>query len=450
MKNIKDSSDYNQNLSLQDTIFLKTTDFLYQGLPSAVFATIIIAAFLVSVLWQFFDTTSLIIWFITITSLNLARFILYKYYSGSIRQSETISFWDRLFYIFLILNGLCLSAISIWFLPEANTVYHYFPEMILIGMTAGAVTSLSFSMRNIATYFALVLFPVFVSEIYLGTFISYSVAVLIFLLTVFSLVNAKRFNQRAIENITLQFNSEKHNQELIESEHIAQEANSAKSKFVSLMSHELRTPLNAILGYTQLLRMSDSPVLNDEQDEQTQGIIDSGTHLLSLIEELLDLSKIEANKIEIAMEAVSVSNILDQTLAILDPVANKVNVKLINNVENLYLIFADEKRLKQILINLISNAIKYNEENGSVTINAELKENNKVRVSVIDNGYGLTNQQQADLFKPFQRFDNRKEGIGLGLYIVYHLVEVMNGHIGVESEYKKGSTFWIEFAVSLA
>ena len=447
MKKLKDSPSHTQEISLQETIFMKTTDFLYQGIPSAVFATIIIAALLSVVLWQFFDKTLLIIWFISISSINFCRLILYKIYSKNVRRVETTKLWDRLFYILLILNCLSLSAISIWFLPDNSSVYHYFPGIILIGISAGAVTSLSFSMRNIITYFVIVLSPLFFSEVLIGTFISYSVALLTMLLTVFSLLNAKRFNQRAIENITLQFNSEKHNQELIESEHIAQEANNAKSKFISLMSHELRTPLNAILGYAQLINMSDSPVLNEEQYEQTQGIIGAGTHLLSLIEELLDLSRIEANKINTEMAPVSVANVLEQSVSMLNYVANEEGIKLINNVENKYLISADEKRLKQVFINLISNAIKYNEENGSVTINAGLLENNRVRISVVDNGYGLTNEQQFELFKPFQRFDTRKEGIGLGLYIVYHLVDKMKGKIGVESEYKKGSTFWVEFTL---
>lgn len=434
---------YNKELS--ETIFEKSTASLYRGLPSSVAATIIIAAFLTFVLWDFIEHQTLMTWLPVIVSINIARFILYKRYCYRDKNKQQTKYWDRLFYFLLILNGLSLSTISFWLLPETDSIYHYFPEMILVGMTAGAVSSLSYSMRNITTYVILLLVPLFVAEVMIATTVSYSVAGLLFLLTFFSLTNAKRFNQIAVENFVLQFESEKHNQELIESEAHAIEANNAKSKFISLMSHELRTPLNAILGYTQLIRMSDSPPSNEELDEQTQGIIDSGTYLLSLIEEILDLSKIEANKAEIAMENISVANVLDETVTMLQHLANDEDVNIINNVEDNYLIPADGRRLKQIFINLVSNAIKYNKEGGRVTIAAGLPENNRVRISVTDDGYGLTKEQQYELFKPFQRFDTRKEGIGLGLYIVFNLVEMMGGEIGVESECEKGSTFWVEF-----
>lgn len=430
---------------LAETVFEESTAALYKGLPSSASATIIIATFLASVLWDLVDHQTLMIWFPLIVLINLARLVLYKAYCRRDKNLQQTKYWDRLFYFFLILSGLSLSCVSIWLLPETGSVYHYFPEMILVGMTAGAVSSLSYSMRNITTYFILLLVPLFTVEMMIATSISYSVSGLVFLLAYFALANAKRFNQTAVENFKLQFESEKHNQELIESELIAREANNAKGKFISLMSHELRTPLNAILGYTQLIRMSDSPPLNEEQDEQSQGILDSGTYLLSLIEELLDLSKIEANKVEMAMENVSVANVLNETVTMLNHLADDENVKLVNNVENKYLISTDSKRLKQVFINLISNAIKYNKKGGSVTITAEIPEDNRVRVSVIDDGYGLTKEQQFDLFKPFQRFDTRKEGIGLGLYIVFNLVEIMGGEIGVESEHEKGSTFWVEF-----
>ena len=444
MDNSEQSQISSEDADLKKVIFQETVDFLYKAIPSSASATIIIALFLMAVLWQFFDKTLLIIWFIVLASINVARFVLYKFYSRREKNIEQTYLWDRLFYFLLILNGLCFSSVSIWFLPADDSVYHYFPEMILIGLAAGAVTSLSFSMRNIVTYFILLIFPLFITEIFIGTFIAYSVAGLTVLLTVFSLANAKRFNKTVVDNIILQYNSKKHNEQLIESKNTAIAANSAKNNFISLMSHELRTPLNAILGFSQLLKMSDSPVLNEEQDEHAQGIIDSGNHLLSLIEELLDLSKIEANKVKIKMEDISVANVISQSIAILHPVAHEYEIDIINNVENKYLVKADEKRLKQILINLISNAVKYNQHKGQVTINAELPSKNRIRVSVSDDGQGLTAEQQSNVFKPFQRFDTKQEGIGLGLYIVHHLVEMMEGKIGVESEFKRGSTFWFE------
>jgi len=120
-----------------------------------------------------------------------------------------------------------------------------------------------------------------------------------------------------------------------------------------MISHELRTPLNGMLGFAQLLKMSDQPVLNEEQNEQADGILDSGGYLLSLIEELLDLSKIESHKLRVAIEEISLADILSESVLILNPAATGFNIKIINNVENNYLVKADAKRLKQVFINLI-------------------------------------------------------------------------------------------------
>lgn len=443
MDSAKDN-DNSQAEALDKKIFQETVESLYKALPSSVIATIIIATVLVAVLWQVIDTTLLITWLSIVASINISRLVLYKYHFQAINNGNKTNFWDRAFYFLLVVNGLCWSCVSLWLLPDNDSVYHYFPALILIGISAGAVTSLSFSMRNIITYFILLLLPLFIVEIMIGTFLSYSVAGLTFVLTVFALSSAKRINQTIIENIVLHHDSENHRQELIASKDTAIAANSAKTNFISMISHELRTPLNAILGFGQLLKMSDAPKLNEEQNEQTQGIIDSGKHLLTLIEELLELSKIEAHKLTIEINTVSITDALNESLAILNPVAAENNIEIINHVDNQYLVKAEHKRLKQIFINLISNAIKYSNEKGSVTINASLQANNRIRFLVEDKGNGLTAIQKTELFNPFQRFDNNKEGLGLGLYITKNLIELMHGEIGVESEINHGSKFWFE------
>ena len=442
------NSQVEQTKDLQQTIFQETVDHLYRALPSSVTATIIIAAVLVSVLWDVIDDRVLFVWFLIMAIINVSRYVLFKYYIQSEKTIEQIPGWDKAFYILLVLTGLTWSTVSIWLLPDNNSIYHYFPELVLIGMSAGAVTSLSFSMRNVITYLTLVLLPLFISEVLIGTYLSYSVAWLTLVFIVFALVNAKRINHTTIENITLRYQSDEHKKELIESKNAAIEASSAKTNFISTISHELRTPLNAILGFGQLLKMSDAPKLNQEQDEQVQGVIDSGKHLLSLIEELLDLSKIETEKIDINIQDVSVTDAIDETITIINPLAQQYGIELENNINSTYLVKADYKRLKQIFINLISNAIKYNHKNGRVMINAKSMPDNNIRVFVSDNGDGLTPEQQASLFKPFQRFNRKKEGIGLGLYITQSLVEVMGGQIGLESEINKGSTFWFDLVLA--
>ena len=422
---------------------------LYLALPASTIANSIIGLSLVAILWGVIDTVLLISWLSVLLVISFSRFILYtRYMKSTINNIEGLLYWDKLFYFYLILTGLTWSCVSIWLLPGDETAVHYVPVLILIGISAGAVTSLGFNMRNITTYFLLLLVPLFISEMMAGTFLSYVVSFLTIVFIILALSNANRISKTLTENIALHYKSESHTQDLIESRNTAIAANSAKTNFISMISHELRTPLNGILGFAQLLKMSVQPPLNTEQDDQVNGIFDSGHHLLSLIEELLDLSKIESHKLNVTIIDVSLANVVSESIAILNSVASEYNIQISNNIENIYLVKADEKRLKQVLINLISNAIKYNHQNGKVTIDVSKTDNNMIRVSVSDNGDGLTEEQQKELFKPFTRYNDTKEGIGLGLYITQNLLELMHGNVGVESKFNDGSTFWFELPLA--
>lgn len=452
MSNLNDNKEVveeTSSLSLDETIFKEVVNALYMALPASTAANSIIGLSLISILWHVIDTTLLVVWFLVLFTISIGRYILYRRYMKARKNTSLdLLYWDRFFYILLILTGLTWACVSIWLLPANDSIEHYLPALILIGISAGAVTSLGFNMRNITTYFILLLIPLFISEIMNGTFLSYIVSFLIVIFIVLALSNAKRISQTLSENITLNFKSVLNTQDLIESRNTAIAANSAKSNFISMISHELRTPLNGILGFSQLLKMSDQPPLNEEQDEQVDGIVDSSNHLLSLIEELLDLSKIESHKLHVIIMDVSLSDVINESIAILNPVASGYKIKIKNDVKNNYLVKADAKRLKQVLINLISNAIKYNHENGEVSIDVKCNDNKTVRVSVIDNGDGLTDEQQKELFKPFIRYNSTKEGIGLGLYITQNLIELMHGKVAVESKSNKGSTFWFEIPLA--
>jgi len=452
VNNLSDSeqaSTQSSRLSLDETIFKGVVNTLYRALPASTIANSVIGLSLVAILWNVIDAILLISWLSVLLVISFSRFILYKRYMKSTNKSiDALLSWDRLFYFYLILTGLTWACVSIWLLPGDETAVHYVPALILIGISAGAVTSLGFNMRYITTYFLLLLVPLFISEMMAGTFLSYVVSFLTIIFIILALSNASRISKTLKENIALHYESESHTQDLIESRNTAVAANSAKTSFISMISHELRTPLNGILGFAQLLKMSDQPPLNTEQDDQVKGIFDSGHHLLSLIEELLDLSKIESHKLNVSINDVSLANVISESVAILSPVASEYMITIVNNVENIYLVKADEKRLKQVLINLISNAIKYNHENGKVTIDVSETDNNVIRVSISDNGDGLTEEQQKELFKPFTRYNDTKEGIGLGLYITQNLVELMHGNVGVESIFKEGSTFWFELPLA--
>jgi len=235
-----------------------------------------------------------------------------------------------------------------------------------------------------------------------------------------------------------------------EARHAAETANRAKSEFLSRMSHELRTPMNAILGFAQLLDMSHKDPLTSNQKERIRQIVKGGQHLLELINEILDISRIEANRVQISPEPVSIQESVQEALDLTIPLAIKRNIQIITKLGRMNVnpfVMADRQRFKQVLLNILGNAVKYNYEAGSVIITCEQTPANDWRISITDTGPGISQENIARLFTPFERLNADQtyvEGTGLGLVLAKRLIELMHGRIGVESMLGRGSTFWIE------
>jgi PAS domain S-box-containing protein len=241
------------------------------------------------------------------------------------------------------------------------------------------------------------------------------------------------------------------NGELQAAREAAEKANRAKSEFLSSMSHELRTPLNAVLGFAQLMA-SEVPPPPPRQQRSIDQILKGGWYLLRLINEILDLSMIEAGKVTMSQESMSINDVLQDCKGMIEPQATKRGIAMtFPELDDVYYVHADRTRIKQVMINLLSNAIKYNGIGGTVVVQCADSGPGRVRISVKDTGAGLTADQLAQLFQPFNRLgqhDSVEEGTGIGLVVTKQLVELMGGEIGVDSVVGAGTVFWVEFAAS--
>ena len=240
--------------------------------------------------------------------------------------------------------------------------------------------------------------------------------------------------------------------ELVRSRKEAEEANKSKSEFLSRMSHELRTPMNSILGFAQLFEMNE---LTDSQRKGVKHIINNGKHLLKLINEVLDMARIESGKISISIENIKIQETVKEAVNIIKPLLKEKNIhfKLLEDLaEDLY-IKADKQRFIQVLVNLLNNAVKYNKPNGSIILNFFVNPSSPefIRVTIKDTGVGIEDENIPKLFIPFERINTDElspEGTGLGLPIALELMHLMGGNIGVKSHFGVCTTFWVDIPLA--
>jgi len=239
--------------------------------------------------------------------------------------------------------------------------------------------------------------------------------------------------------------------ELTKAKEFAEQANQTKTKFLSRMSHELRTPLNAILGFSQFLQLDMEKTLTPDQAKNMIEIETAGHHLLELINELLDLAKIEAGMVELKMEPISFFDAVNESIAMVLSLAQERDIKIVNLVDNnAPIVLADKLRLKQVLLNILSNAVKYNYDGGTVHVDARILDSDLARLTIKDSGIGISDENKNRIFHDFERLSSHAgiEGSGIGLSVTRHLVEIMGGKVGVDNTVDDGCTFWIELPIN--
>ncbi|WP_233125595.1 PAS domain S-box protein [Methanohalophilus portucalensis] len=256
----------------------------------------------------------------------------------------------------------------------------------------------------------------------------------------------------SLYNLELEALRQKAEESLLEGKLVAEEANRTKSEFLANMSHELRTPLNSVLGFSQVLKKNSSNHLDDKEIRYVSNVIKGGTHLLELINNILDLSKVESGKMDYAPENINLSETVNSTVVLVEPMANKKEIYLNYDDESGNIkLQADRMKFKEILYNLLGNAIKFTPEKGEVFVKSKIIDDH-IQVSVSDTGVGIPEEKYQSIFDPFKQADTSSTrkygGSGLGLALVKNYVEMHNGNIWVESEVGKGSTFTFTIPIS--
>ncbi|MCW8914958.1 MAG: bacteriohemerythrin [Magnetovibrio sp.] len=249
-------------------------------------------------------------------------------------------------------------------------------------------------------------------------------------------------------------NRKKAEAQLLEAKLDAEHANKSKSEFLASMSHELRTPLNAILGFAQLLQYDPNTPLNKNQTEYIENILKGGSHLLELVNDILDLAKVEADQMPMVLQEVDANNIVAECIELSKHLGRHRNIHIIDDFSNTteVKLRTDHQRMKQIILNLLSNAVKFNHDNGTVTVYRETMDNGFVRICINDTGIGIDDEDKEGVFKMFQRVKAdpmiAREGTGIGLTVTRLLAERLGGRIDFTSQKDVGSTFWVELPLS--
>ena len=446
---MQSSTRKQQDASIEDRVFSRQIDLLYEGLPYAVVSTTIVVVLTFGFLSYSTDMVTLVMWSILFAVVMVGRLISgWVYASQKARYQVDNKSAELIFTAGVFLTGLVWGAMGILLLPQIDLQGKILLFIVIMGVAAASNPSMGYRKLPIYGFTLLLILPLTLG-VNLSDFPNrLAITIAMTFYVAFLLRTANKFYSSTENMLRLQEIAIDREQKLLMQREEALLANFAKSEFLSRMSHELRTPLNAVLGMNELQMLDKKDPLSENQLRRAQKINEAGDHLLLLVNDVLDFARIEAGDIEIKLEPIDSQAVLRDSLRLIEGKVNQRGIKVyIDQTPACIWVHADYIRLKQVLVNLLDNAVKYNRQGGSVTVSMRSVENVRCRISVVDTGYGIAQASIHKLFTPFSRLDAEQLGIdgtGIGLSFSKQLVELMAGEIGVESRQGEGSCFWIE------
>ncbi|MDH5516868.1 MAG: ATP-binding protein [Gammaproteobacteria bacterium] len=435
----------NDALRHQQKVYAEQVRLTYIPIWLSVAGTLAGAVLFVALQWTVISHNVLLSWLSVMTVLVcLHGYLGYRYFRTNPDTCKAGD-WGRYYVISTVFAGLLWGSGAVLFFPEANFEQQITVAFAMLVISAGGVITLS-HLRGAA--YALIiptmlpLLPLFFFE---KTYIAIMMGLLLVAIFIFLLLSVYYLNASSFENISLRFAALENEQILIQAKQEVDKSSQEKSKFIANMSHELRTPMNVILGYAQILQQDKT--LGIETQTNVKEIISAGHHLLELIKEVLDLSRIESGYIELKFEEVVLDEVIDECVSLIQPLADEQAITIYIRISENITVSTDRKRLKQVLINLLSNAVKYNRKQGRIDLTVSKLDEKYIRITVRDSGYGISEGRLHELFQPFNRLNAANKGIegtGIGLTISRNLIERMGGEIGLESQLDVGTSFWID------
>lgn len=425
----------------KENIFSWQVAHLYSSTKIAVITNATVSIIVTWLLWNMGVRDNLFVWLSSIWLVLTVRVLVHFLYIKTKDGVKKTNTYCKAFAYAAALNGF-LWGITPWLFGDPTKVeIAIFLGFVIGGLISGATGILSVLSRVYFPYLIFILIPMASWFLVQDDPLHYAMALLSFLSVGAFLVSSWSYKKilRDSFELTITVSIQKYEVE---------RASKAKSEFLSNMSHELRTPLNAILGFAQLISLNkETGILNKQHANE---VVNAGKYLLSLIDDLLEISTIEANKLELNIESIKATAIIDECISLISASdIDALNVSIIfdksgcNELNTL----VDSIRLKQVLLNLLSNACKYNKQNGSITINCKAVNKSKIRISITDTGQGIPLDKQSNVFDSYQRLGQEHsdiKGTGLGLIISRQLVEKMGGKLNFESQEGQGSSFWVE------